>query len=257
MRTTVVDERWSQASGIPFRRLQVGPEQELVNWFLQELPFSPPAGCRTTVFREPRLESGFPDVVVVIWRPETTLRWADQRRELTTRDIRVLHHLALRGPSTLEELSEPFAGGLVRCLERLESAATIRRIGKRYSARSLSRTFAVQRIIAFEAKVRGWNGVLAQASLNTWFASHSFVLIPDSPRVEDFAQAALLRGVGVWTQDHGCVSQPAEDIGRLPLSYASWLFNEWVWRIHRLDSDSDSCLSTSIGYEQNSLCCKT
>jgi hypothetical protein len=253
MNVKVVDQRFSQALGIPFRQLQSGPEQDLLNWFLREFPFSSTRGCRTTVFREPRLESGFPDMVVVVWRPDATRDWPQERNRLTTRDIRVLHFLAMHGPTTLDELRIYFSGGLAPSLDRLQSAKTIRRAGQRFSARALSRTFVVERILAFEAKVRGWSGVLAQASLNNWFASESFVLVPGSPQDDQIVRDAHSRGIGVWTQEKGCVSEPAVNLGKLPLSYASWLFNEWVWRVERLAQGPDLWPSMSIGLRPNSV----
>lgn len=245
MQARIIDESSSWTSGIHFRRSQDGPEQELVDWFIGKLPVETPRGCRTTVFREPRLESGFPDLVVVFWRPETAQKWVEPRRDLTTRDIRVLHHLATSGPARVEDLRLVFPSWITKSLQRLELAETIRRVGKKYAARSMSRLFAVERIVAFEAKVRGWSEVLAQATLNTWFASHSFILIPDCPRVSDFAKSAIDRGVGVWTREDGCVSEPVSNLSRLPLSYASWLFNEWVWRID--SAGVSSCPLTSLG----------
>lgn len=48
--------------GTFFRRQRGGPERTLVNWFLENIPVQIPSGCRMTVFQEPRLESGFPDL---------------------------------------------------------------------------------------------------------------------------------------------------------------------------------------------------
>lgn len=246
-----VDQQFVASIGISSRRLSDGPEKELVDWFISEFPLTTPVGCRTTIFREPRLESGFPDIVVVCWHPDVTRRWRSDRTQLTNRDIRVMHFVASRRSTTLDEMSSIFAGDLSSSLLRLEAAGTIRSTGGQFVPRPLSRIFAVECIIAFEAKVRGWNHVLAQASLNTWFASQSFVLLPDSPRLEGFVDAAHRRGVGVWTRNDGCVSKPKQRSGILPLSYASWLFNEWVWRIDRFTADLRPCLSMSTGSENS------
>src|SRR5688500_7744695 len=84
-------------SGLSFRRSRSGPEQELVDWFLEQDAVKPGRGERLTIFREPKLASGFPDLVAVVWKESVTGRWTSARRDLTTRDLRVMHHLAVIG----------------------------------------------------------------------------------------------------------------------------------------------------------------
>jgi hypothetical protein len=64
--------------------------------------------------------------------------------------------------------------------------------------------------------------------LNTWFASISYLLTPHVPRSEDFRTRASALGVGLWSRKRGIIHQPSA--GTVPRSYASWLFNEWVWK---------------------------
>ena len=54
--------RWAIIST---RRL--GPEFELVKGFLSDLPIKIATGCEAVIFQEPRLPSGSPDLVIVIW----------------------------------------------------------------------------------------------------------------------------------------------------------------------------------------------
>ncbi len=219
--------------GPSFRKATGGPECELVDWFLDQDAIGVPRGCSVTVFREPRLESGFPDLVAVVWNEKTANSWCDERSALASADIRVLHYLAQQGPSTLDELSCVFDSRLASRLQRLERAETILRSQNHWRARPLTRTFAVQRIVAFEAKLSQWTSVLHQAFLNTWFASESYVLIPHLPKSATFEETALSRGLGIWTREQGEVQSPSLYPESSPRSYASWLFNEWVWRAHR------------------------
>jgi hypothetical protein len=91
--------------------------------------------------------------------------------------------------------------------------------------------FAVRRIVAIEAKVSDWQDGLQQAFQNSWFASESYLLMPHIPRSPLLLEESARFGVGLRTQ-----GQPLDN-GELcprqvpvPRSYASWLFNEWVWR---------------------------
>ena len=57
----------SKTPGLSFRKGKAGPEQELLDWFLQQKLISIPRGHNVSIFREPRLPSGFPDLVIVVW----------------------------------------------------------------------------------------------------------------------------------------------------------------------------------------------
>ena len=216
--------------GASFRKPVPGPEIDLINWFLEQNPIRVPRGCRATIFREPKLESGFPDLVAVIWHVKTARQWSPQRAALTPPDVRVLHHLAHHGPCTEDDLSDLFTSRLRSRLERLELADTVRRTKTHWRARPLSQTFAVRQIIAFEAKLSQWDAVLEQAHLNTWFATESYVLIPKLPRSDDFEDSARSQGIGIWTKTNGKIASATGETNGTPRSYASWLFNEWVWR---------------------------
>ncbi len=100
-----------------------------------------------------------------------------------------------------------------------------------WSARPASKIFAVERLVAVEAKVGKWAEALKQAVLNTWFASESYLLLPRMTNGE-LSKAASERGIGIWSQDKGpeWLGLPALEEANLPRSYGSWLFNEWAWR---------------------------
>lgn len=216
--------------GVSFRRQRPGPESELIGWFLEERPIVLPRGYRATIFREPRLASGFPDLVVVIWDAAVAKDWRPTRAQLRTRDIRLMHYLAEAGARTEEELRVVFAGAVGSGLSRLEDAGMVRRVKGQWKARSLSTCFAARHIVAIEAKVSEWTSVLLQAALNTWFASGSYVLLPQEPRRPGVRGEAEALGVGVWTKGTASLDgRPGRSRG-LPRSYASWLFNEWAWR---------------------------
>src|SRR5216684_20391 len=91
---TLVDCDSSSAGlGALFRRHRRGPESRLVLQFLEQLRLSPPTGCKITLLCEPRLESGFPDLVWVVWNFATAKRWCPVRATLSNQDLRLLHYL--------------------------------------------------------------------------------------------------------------------------------------------------------------------
>ena len=61
-RTTmqIVDQLWSGTPGLSFRRRCPGPEDVLIEWFLEQELVRIPPGHRATVFREPRFPRASP-----------------------------------------------------------------------------------------------------------------------------------------------------------------------------------------------------
>jgi len=218
-----------KVSGARFRRSRPGPELELIESFLGAMPLHVPQDCRATVFRVPRLESGFPDLVIVVWREEITLDWRPERVCLRTQDLRLIHFLHHCRRASEVELVRWFGRGTTASIKRLRNAAMIQFVGSSWVPSALSHSFAASKIIAVEAKVDKWNEVLNQALLNTWFASKSYVLVPRLPSNSQLLAAQQL-GIGVCSFCGGEVREVASRSTRLPRSYASWILNEWAWR---------------------------
>jgi hypothetical protein len=218
-------------SGISFRKGRPGPEQNLVDWFLERNAVKPREGERLTVFREPRLPSGFPDIVAVIWKESVASRWRNDRRNITAHDLRLMQFLVTSGPSQLPQLRLLFGASIHRSLDRLERSHMVVLNRRQWRARALSRTFAIRRIVAIEAKVAEWRAALDQAFINTWFTPESYVLVPNVPKGVGLLETAVRHGIGVLSKEKlGLVEHRVTQ----PLSYASWLFNEWTWRLATL-----------------------
>jgi hypothetical protein len=194
---TIVDSvNVGAAAGPVFRARRLGPELELLERFLEMPHFSAPPGCEATVFREPRLESGFPDLVIVIWDRRKTEQWQPVRTALTLEDLRLAHYVHCSGGCAHERLSTVFPKW-GKSLERLNAAGMLECDHEMWRLRPLSHLFAAQQIIAVEAKIAEWGRALEQAQLNTWFASASYVLVPNVPkrsRLLERAKALAARG---------------------------------------------------------------
>ena len=197
---------------------------------MDALPIGPPRDCRTTLFREPRLLSGFPDLVAVTWHVPTTERWAGARREVATADLRVLQLLVSSGPAADADLTRLFGKVPAASLGRLAAGGLVRKRAGMWASRRLEESFAVRGIVAFEAKISDWAQAIHQASANRWFASESYVLVPAVPRRSTLLAQAKRAGVGVWVEGENTpVQQAPSTIEQQPMSFASWLFNEWAW----------------------------
>lgn len=218
--------------GLRFRGPVAGPEQELVEAFLSTATIHLRPGRSLTVFAEPAIDTGFPDLVAIVWRRDVASGWSAERGRLRAMDLRLLHLLATRGSMELSFLQQVFQRGLHGMLARLEEANVVS-VGKSMcQAHSTQNIFAIERIIAIEAKVTATQRALDQAGANTWFSSESHALLPRPRTGERLLGVASSLGVGVLSFEHNRVTKVcAASTRSVPLSYGSWLFNEWAWRI--------------------------
>jgi len=208
-----------------------GPELDLVEAALES--GLAVARAEPVVFREPALPTGFPDIVAV-FLSKRELLFTPERSELGNDHLQLLHHIYATRSTTIEALSRKLVWSgraIERLMEALEQAELLRRQGNRARCAPLAEIFVARKIVAVEAKIRNWRGAIRQAAANTWFASHSYILIPAerwSSRVD--AEAARF-GVGVLTHDgrRTVVKLRAAD-RRIPASYGSWIVNEWTLR---------------------------
>lgn len=227
--------------GLALRRDRQGSESDLVRCFVADLQWDIPAGSHLTVFQEPKLASGFPDIVLVLWDTNKTASWPNERLALTPADIRIVHYLFGSGSSRIGQLVTVFGRWVVDSIRRLVAARMIYRKAGRWHAKKLERIFAVRQIVAFEAKMSAHSDALLQASRNRWFASHSYIIVPKKPRDSWPIRKANQFGIGVWSlHSNNWVCQVPSVIETIPRSYASWLFNEWVWRLARLSNSETS-----------------
>jgi hypothetical protein len=228
------DHTSSEGLGLRFRGPVAGPEQVLVETFLNTATIRLLPGRSLTVFAEPAMDTGFPDLVAVVWRRELARGWSAERERLRAMDLRLLHLLATRGAMELLFLHQVFHRGLNAMLTRLEEAGVVT-VGKdKCRARSTPSIFAVERIIAIEAKVSATQRALEQACANTWFSSESHALLSRPRTGERLMGVASSLGVGVLGFEEARVQKVCEaSVRAVPLSYGSWLFNEWTWRVAR------------------------
>lgn len=229
--STVLDFRViGKDIGIQFRKSRSGPEEELVYLFLKKLKIKLRAGLSVTFFKEPRLESGFPDIVGVIWHKATAEKWNDSRKLLQNFDLRLMHYLSQHGTANIEFLEQLFGRRVKDSINRLEASEMVRYKGVKVSSRPLSKSYATRHIFAIEAKISEWQTALNQAFLNRWFATSSYVLLPNIPSNKNLLSQAESCGVGIWSSEKVFLDSKLFSFNSLPESYGSWLFNEWAWR---------------------------
>lgn len=226
-------------AGLVSRKIKIGPESAFLQEYLQDSLPKVPGGQELTIFIEPNVDSVFPDAVVVYWDVNIARKWSKDRLQLSKQDIRLLHYFSLVKTADYSTLETVFSDRLRKSLQRLENAQLITK-GKSDSWRikPLKTIFAVKRLITIEAKISDWQGGLLQAFFHTWFASESYLLISKLPKGKQLVDEASRLGIGVATHEFPLENSLSKArCENIPKSYASWLFNEWVWKAKQVEQD--------------------
>lgn len=226
----VSSQNCSSELDLHLRPPRMGPERDLVQRFLSQWNIDIPKGSRVTLFEEPKLESGFPDLVAVVWNQKVMAKMHEGHKHLKIQDVRVQHYLYLVGRSTIEDLVMIYGPTVHRSIERLHETKILKISKHSVQVNKLPELYAVTNIVAIEAKVSEWKMALDQAVRNLWFASDSFVLLPYIPRGSKVLELATGLNIGVRWPGSPPISLVASKESSLPISYASWLFNLWCWR---------------------------
>lgn len=225
--------------GYHARKVKFGPEFDLVSDFIANgldgngYSFK---SSQMAIFIEPRIESGFPDLVLAEFNPDFYERWPVARNLLTSRELKLLSFLYATKEADYDRIrmsmhASPIA--IAHSIDLLFDSELIDRdrMTRAWRPMPITKTYGVKRLIAVEAKVCNNDDVLEQASLNQWFASESYALTPVRPNHE-FLSRARRAGIGMVAAAKGSVYRRCVKPHQfaLPSSYASWQFNEWIGR---------------------------
>ena len=185
------------------------------------------------VFVEPKVASGFPDIVFASYSPKILENWSDQRENLKTNDLKVLSHLLLTKGSTGSEL----IAGLkmpeketIQAIEKLLDAHMIVREQGLWKPVDIKKIYNIKKLISVEAKLTDIKKVAEQSLINTWFASQSYALTnasnPQSSTIKKFER----QGTGLYCKKRSFRKIVEAKKLTSPSSYQSLQFNEWIGR---------------------------
>lgn len=227
------------AANTIFRQPTLGPELDIVKAYCEEHLINLDAADNLSIFMEPKLDSGFPDIVVVVWSHEVANRWPQRRALLTPTDLELVHHVNLVGSLPVEKLTKRFGTRKTsEMMLRLSDAQISEVKTDEIVKRPLDEVFAVKRIIAIEAKIKDWSNGLQQAFQNTLFASESYLLLRALPNSQSLFDTAEKLGVGLLDKDSSvCRPHLKARPGALPTSHAAWLLNEWAWKFSAVSAE--------------------
>jgi len=238
---------------VPRRTAQPGPELTLLHEALNHgLPIGNDG--EATYFHEPRLPTGFPDLVAVFSK-QTSITLSPSRLRLDVCHLRLLYHIHSVGNTTVEALVHALmwkSHDLAERIDDLEESDLVYVRGKNIRPKTLNEVFAVSKIVALEAKISHWQKALAQAVANTWFASQSYILLPKGQGATKAAVAAQQFGIGVLVFDGLKTTRLVNPVKfEIPSSYGSWLINEWAIRSWFTGEQNDRLSSTTGSFPRS------
>ncbi len=183
------------------------------------------------VFVEPRIDSGFPDVVFASYLPSITDNWSDKREVLDVYDLKLLSYLSTAktalGAKLISTLGFP-EKQTISSLEKLMNAKLVTYRNNSWCVHDLRDVFSLTKLIAVEAKLNDISKVVEQTHLNTRFASHSYALTNSAHPQGETVKTFKKFGIGLYGKGpQFCRIVEARQY-TLPSCYLSFQFNEWI-----------------------------
>ncbi|MCH3975182.1 MAG: hypothetical protein LKF49_04105 [Bifidobacterium tibiigranuli] len=236
MDNTTVIEQCCLKENLRVRKPTEGPEIDLVRRFVEDVCNRNAHSSRRTreiVFLEPRIDSGYPDIVIAHYDDSVLDDWSLDRALLSDTELRILSYLVQRHCGLYEDdLTQTLGFSMSRMTESLQLLADchmVNRIGKRWKAAGRSSFLGIRKLVTIEAKMSSAASALSQAFRNTRFASHSYVLLGSSHPTTKTCEAYERLGVGLLASSRfEEIVKPEKHM--LPGCYVTLQFNEWIGR---------------------------
>ncbi len=223
--------------GILTRKITVGKEYDLVKEFIdyRKNRFKEKPENQLAIFTEPKINNSYPDIVFVEFNPANFDNWESCRNELSSSDLKILHHLysqrSLNATDIVTQLGVNWKDVMIS-IERLSDSKLIIRKNSSWQLKS-RKTIELNRIEAVEAKINKVDEVFQQALINKTFASESYVLSKQKVAIsEEKIERFNSFGIGVYMQkDSKFKTVMKSKKANIPVSFNSLYFNEWIGRI--------------------------
>jgi hypothetical protein len=221
--------------GLKNRTSRAGPELDMVYQFIDitTQTFKRKKN-KLAVFIEPMVDTAYPDIVFAEYDPNFLDNWNDLRNRIEITDMKIFENLrAMRGgnASSVIERTHFSYKTVLQAIERLFDAGLIERKNGKWKSKPLKEIYSIKHLISVEAKMGQWDTLLNQADANKWFASESYALSPVKKPKEVTIQRFKDFGIGLYSFSDGEVIEVNKaEKQKLPTSYMSWMFNEWVGR---------------------------
>lgn len=226
------------------RSFTLGSEQKMVNSFLQRtfhIISKSNSKYKVMVFLEPRLDSGYPDIVV-IWYDRKAI---NKRRKycLTAQHYKVLYEINKHNSIKVTKLAELLGyeeKNILPIIETLEGEGLV--LTKPFSVCRVpyKEYYCIKKIVSYEAKLDKWSIAVEQALHNTRFSNESYILMNKDSCSSAMIERCSSLGIGIilFNGDAHCELKASKT--NKPGSYVNFVINDWVSQIDNMGECSDN-----------------
>lgn len=184
------------------------------------------------IFIEPQIASGYPDLVIVEFFSEPSIKWSIQRKELGRIELQLLYFIQVHKRTDIVEISERLGfpeNVATHAIHKLEKCGLIRRY-KNFTLQAIDieRYCRIKKVISVEAKIDKWKEAIRQAESNLWFSTESYILLNKEECSQNIKDACSEKGIGIILVNGTIRTELASVKRTFPVSYASLQFNEWL-----------------------------
>ena len=234
MEQVIILDRNRQDIGLFTRNPTPGNEHDLVERFIEyyssDFKRNNKRNC-LAIFVEPRIDSGFPDMVFATYLPSILDNWSDERERLDVFDIKLLSYIAdvktVKGAKIISKLGYP-EKQTITSAEKLMDAKLVTYHSGGWHIRKMHDIFSITKLVAVEAKLSDVGKVVDQTFLNTRFASHSYAVLNSTKPHNETLQTFTKYGVGLYCRGTPFKKYVEAKQYTLPSCYLSYQFNEWI-----------------------------
>lgn len=238
---TIIFNNSDSQIGYVARTSTQGKELDMVNRYIEFLveKYSKMKSKKAAIFIEPQIDTGYPDIVVVEYHSCPNLMWNSHRRNLNSKDFKILFYIQKQKNLSLLEISETLGYPIEivqKSIDRLSDCDLVHLNKNKTCVRNvaLKKYCRISKIIAIEAKIDKWNEAIRQANNNIWFSTESYILLNKESCSTAITEICQKNGLGIILVNGKIETVLKGDKRPFPVSYSSLQFNEWIVRyLHR------------------------
>ena len=224
--------------GYSARHVTLGEEYELVKTFINQISQKRTRldGCKILIFLEPQIDSGYPDIVIVKYKPLIHENSKIKSR-LTSSHYKVLYEVDRKkkiGKVFLSRYLGINIQELCKLLRDLENANLVRLVNESVYRKAYRDYFCIKKIIAIEAKIDKWKDAMDQALLNTRFSNESYILMRKDKCRNCYEEKCREWGIGVFLLNGKMKLHVRPQKNPMPGSYIPFVFNDWITKIEMM-----------------------
>lgn len=243
MSETIILKKSIKKIGYISRTITNGSEYDMVNRYVEFIKnkYDNLKYKNAAIFIEPKLDSGYPDIVIVEYSSNTDVYWNNERMKLTITDYKILYHIQIVKYISIVKLSELLGfpeSTIIKSISHLNSCKLVHisKSGKYVRNVKLKGYSKILNIISIEAKLDKWSEAIKQAERNIWFSTESYILMN-----KDFCNTSIIndcksKGIGIILINGSIHFALKSQKRSFPVSYASLLFNEWLVKFEKVEN---------------------